>query len=97
MGAGVMSVLEDQVERTVLKIAKNRGWYMRKVKWVGVNGAPDRFFAKAGETPFWIEFKAPGEKPRQDQIDEISKMREAGLTVHVIDSIEEGAALFGVC
>jgi hypothetical protein len=92
-----MKQLEQDVEGTVIKIALNQGWTVRKVQWVGRKGAPDRFFAKEGHAPFFIEFKRPGGKLRASQAEEIPKLLDAGVTVHVVDNIEDGAALFGIC
>lgn len=58
----------------------------RRVEWTGYDGAPDLLiFARGG---IWVETKAPGKKPRENQLLEHRKMREVGMKVYVIDTIE---------
>lgn len=58
----------------------------RRVEWTGHDGAPDLLiFARGG---IWVETKAPGKKPRENQLLEHRKMREVGMKVYVIDTIE---------
>ena len=57
----------------------------RRVEWTGHDGAPDLLiFARGG---IWVETKAPGKKPRENQLLEHEKMRNAGMLVYVVDSI----------
>lgn len=53
---------ERYIERKSVAWAKSRGWLVRKLQWIGHNGAPDRFFAKARRIVL-IEFKQKGKKP----------------------------------
>ena len=82
-------MLENPIEVDVTKYAKATGWYVRKIKWIGRCGAPDRFFAKNGFIVF-IEFKRPGKKPNAQQKREHRRLRLSGVRVWVIDSVEEG-------
>ncbi|MEY2655319.1 MAG: hypothetical protein RLZZ524_2347 [Pseudomonadota bacterium] len=78
---------------------KALGGEVRKVKWIGRRGAPDRVllmgyrrvnrdgFTEEGNTT-WIELKAPGVKPEPYQLREHARMRRMGQRVVVIDSIE---------
>lgn len=88
-------MLEARIEDTVVARAQRAGWFVRKVAWPGRKDAPDRVFAKAGRT-VWIEFKAPGEAPRASQAHEHRLMRDAGMEVHVVSSIDEGLKVFGL-
>lgn len=88
-------MLEIEIENRVTKVAKVNGFRVRKVAWLGSRNAPDRLFMKPGRH-FFVEFKAPGEKPRPAQQREIERMREAGMEVHVIDNLPEGLALVQV-
>lgn len=77
---------ESKIEQYLIKELKNLGIETRKVQWIGKQGAPDRLIlAKGG---IYVELKAPGEKPRENQLKEHAKMRAAGIRVEVIDSIE---------
>ncbi|MNK37360.1 VRR-NUC domain protein [compost metagenome] len=86
-------VLEASIEAIVIAFAEERGWFYRKVAWLGRRGAPDRLFARDGRIVF-VEFKRPGEEPRLLQKREIARMRAAGIEVHVIDDVDAGMALF---
>lgn len=85
---------ESSVEDTVCELARRKGWLNRKVKWVGRTSAPDRYFTKKGQIPFFVEFKRPGKKPRLSQKKEIERLEENGTIVYVIDNIEDGIAIF---
>lgn len=78
------STIEDYADRRW----KALGGINRKATWQGRTGAPDRVFFMLGCDIFFIEFKAPGEKLRPDQEAEIAKLRKAGATVYVVDSIQ---------
>lgn len=54
----------------------------------GVSGVPDRILVLRGYTIF-IELKALGEKPRDQQWVQIERMQKAGAEVHVIDNRED--------
>lgn len=86
---------ESYIEEKVCERAKEVGYDVRKVSWIGRRGAPDRFFfhQEIGVS-FYIEFKAPGEDLDPLQVREIGRMRKAGLIVHVIDCVEAGYELF---
>lgn len=87
---------ESDIERHLVKRVKELGGEVRKVQWIGRNGAPDRLVMlpfrpksnMAADTTVWVELKAPGQKPRPNQIREHAKMRAMGQRVVVIDSIE---------
>lgn len=78
---------ESAIESPTVKTAKLDGWIVRKVKWIGRRGAPDRYFTKWGYTPRFIEFKAPGKPLKPHQKREIKKLRAAGTIVYVVDSL----------
>ncbi len=79
---------ERDIERHLVRRAKERGGEVRKVRWVGRNGAPDRLWLSPLYFSVWIELKAPGEKPTAAQLREHDRMRECGQVVVVIDSLE---------
>lgn len=88
-----VKISESVIENTVCAHAEMNGWLVRKLSWLGRRGAPDRLFMRNGMAVF-VEFKATGETPDPIQVREIARMRKAGMTVHVIDDIEVGCALF---
>jgi hypothetical protein len=79
---------EVEVEDYLVEQAKAIGGEVRKLRWIGRNGAPDRVIMFEGKT-IWVELKRPGTKrANPHQIREHERMRRAGQTVVVIDSFE---------
>ena len=89
---------ERDIEKHLVQRVKELGGEVRKVKWIGRRGAPDRLVmlpAVKGLTPpwwvntsTWVELKAPGVAAEDYQIREHNRMRRMGQRVEVIDSIE---------
>lgn len=84
---------ERDIEQHLVERVKELGGEVRKVKWIGRRGAPDRLVMLPREyrddiTTIWVELKAPGEKPKPHQVREHNRMRAMHQTVVVIDSIE---------
>jgi hypothetical protein len=79
---------EIEVEDYLVEQAKAIGGEVRKLRWIGRNGAPDRVIMFEGKT-IWVELKRPGTKrANPHQIREHERMRRAGQTVVMIDSFE---------
>lgn len=85
-------MLESDIELAVVAWAEDHGWEVRKGKWVGRDGAPDRVFFGYGVT-IWMEMKRPGEAPRPNQVREHRRMAAGGAHVHVVDRVEDGIAI----
>ncbi len=93
---------EREIENYLVRRVREVKGEVRKVKWIGRRGAPDRLvmlpavpaltgFELVGAQPartIWVELKAPGEKPKQHQVREHERMRAMGQHVEVVDSIE---------
>lgn len=90
---------ERDIEQHLVKRVKELGGEVRKVKWIGRRGAPDRLvmlperWANAGvaldpRSCVWVELKATGIPPETHQLREHERMRRMGQRVVVIDSIE---------
>lgn len=86
-------VRESSIEHRVTERAKENGWLVRKLSWIGRRGAPDRLFMKAGVVVF-VEFKQAKKKPREHQNQEHIKLRAAGMYVVIIDNVELGYEIF---
>ena len=84
---------ESQIEKKVTQYAKRAGWL--SYKWVSPSQkwGPDHLYFKDGEVKM-IEFKALGKFPTRGQAIVHKMLRKAGHTVHVIDTVEKGVALF---
>lgn len=87
---------ESTIEKYLVKKVKECGGEIRKLKWIGRRGAPDRLvgFRQKMSGPFvnqmgnhiLIELKATGKKPDAHQLREIEKLRNINFQVWVIDS-----------
>lgn len=91
-------VLESAIENDCRDYAHARGWLSRKMNGLGFRSWPDRLFVprkmKRREnpfvlSPFWVEFKRPGEEPTPDQARMIKDLRARGETVHVFDNKQD--------
>jgi hypothetical protein len=85
----VRKLLEKDVQKQCVDWARARGYWARKFSSQSQRSVPDFLFAKAeGDFKFACEFKAPGKKPTDAQLDEMQLMRDAGWTVFWVDSLE---------
>jgi len=101
---------ERDIERYLCKKVKALGGEVRKVKWIGRRGAPDRLVMMPHRTiaeadlgtyygfsrMVWVELKAPGKKAEPHQLREHKRMQAMGQRVEVIDSFEGVDNLLGV-
>jgi hypothetical protein len=90
---------ESEIEKYLVKRVKELGGEVRKVKWIGRRGAPDRLVMMPlqewdTETTIWVELKATGKVAEPHQLREHRRMRAMGQYVKVIDSLEGVDALF---
>ena len=81
-----MRILERDIEAYFVKCLKDINVMTRKTKWIGYDGCPDRFVLACGG--IWVELKAPGKKPRANQIAAMAQLSLAGAQVCLIDSYE---------
>lgn len=79
---------ESDIEDYLVRRVQANGGEIRKVKWIGRNGAPDRRVMLPGRC-VWVELKASGKKPEPHQLREHKRMRDMGEDVRVIDSFKE--------
>jgi hypothetical protein len=90
---------ESTIEQYLVRRVKSLGGEVRKVKWIGRHGAPDRlvmlppkyWYDKGchGDGPLlWVELKSPGEKAKPHQAREHEILRSMGQRVEVVDSFE---------
>ena len=79
---------EGRVVMYIKRRISKAGGTVRKCSWEGRIAAPDLLVMVAGRH-FWIEAKAPGQKPRPTQLREHEVMRKTGgCAVYVCDSEE---------
>lgn len=79
---------ESKIEGKVCRWARANGWWVAKVTSPGLNGVLDRVFIKNRFT-LWVEFKAPGKLPTEQQQKRHREMRAAGAIVLVWDDYEK--------
>lgn len=85
-------IRESDIEQYAVNRIRELGGEVRKVKWIGRNGAPDRRVMLPWRC-CWVEFKAPGESLEAHQEREHRRMRWCGEDVIVIDSFDGVHAL----
>jgi Holliday junction resolvase len=81
-----MKLREDVIERHLVNEVKKAGGIAYKFVSPGRNGVPDRVCAFPNGRVVFVECKAPGEKPRPDQLREHERLRALGHVVVVLDS-----------
>lgn len=96
MTAGNM--LESKIEAHLVKRVKEYGGHVRKMKWIGRHGAPDRlvllpaeiadgFYVAYPARKVLIELKQPGQKLKPHQAREHAILNDY-FEILVLDSIE---------
>ena len=80
---------ESDIEKYLVIRVDALGGLVRKLKWIGRRGAPDRFVKLPDKPVMLIELKAPGKVPEPHQEREIKRLRDAGIHVEVVDSKEQ--------
>lgn len=84
---------ESAIEKYLVKQVKAHGGEVRKVRWIGRIGAPDRFVMLPMYS-FWAELKSTTGKLSAAQVREFNLMRDYGQLVFVIDSKEAVDSFF---
>lgn len=92
---------EAQIEKHLVQRVKALGGEVRKVKWIGRTGAPDRLVMlpekfDRWQTAMWVELKNPdtirtfpADARERAQAREHKRMRRMGQRVEVIGTIEQ--------
>lgn len=84
---------ESQIERAVCRdLLKEHGIRSAKLTVPTENGWPDRMILIPGGKPFFVEFKAPGEKPRPKQLYIHQMLLGLGYDVETHDNYELAVA-----
>ncbi|HAS8351231.1 TPA: VRR-NUC domain-containing protein [Vibrio vulnificus] len=79
-------VREDVIERHLVSEVKKAGGIAYKFVSPGRRAVPDRLVLLPGGKVIFVECKAPGEKPRPDQLREHARLFSLGHQVVVLDS-----------
>ena len=87
---------EKEVEQKLVTAVKKKGGFCIKFTSPGFDGVPDRLVLLPKGRIAFIEFKAPGKKPRPLQICRHEQLRELGFEVFVLDRAEDIPFLMAV-
>lgn len=85
---GLSKLLEKNVESYLVREVEKKGGQAFKFNSTK-SGMPDRLILMPGGKAYFVEMKAPGEKPRPLQEKRISELRKLGFRVDVIDTVEK--------
>jgi len=80
---------ERDIERKLVTAVKERGGLCWKFTSPGTAGVPDRIVLMPQGRMFFVEVKAPGQKPRKIQEVIHKRLRALGFRVYVIDGTEQ--------
>ncbi|MGL9751795.1 MAG: VRR-NUC domain-containing protein [Symbiopectobacterium sp.] len=79
-------IRESTIEKHLVAEVKKAGGMAYKFVSPGRRSVPDRIVLLPGGRMVFVECKAPGEKPRPEQLREHERLRALGFTVVVLDS-----------
>lgn len=80
---------ESEIEHYLLKQIAAQGGITRKLQYQGRTGAPDRLCLLPNGTALFVECKAPGKRPRKDQLVEMAALRAQRQIAVWVDSKED--------
>lgn len=81
-------MLEKTIEKKLCQRIKALGGECEKFTSPGRRSVPDRLVTLPGGIIVFVELKAPGKKPTDNQSRDHERRRALGCTVLVIDSLE---------
>lgn len=85
-------LLEKDIQEKCVAWARARGYWARKFSSPANRSVPDYLFSKQFfriALMFAVEFKAPGKKPTQAQLEEMNAMEASGYNVMWCDRVED--------
>ena len=81
-------MLEKKVEGKLVAMVRNAGGKCLKFESPGTAGVPDRIVMMPHGKLYFVELKAPGERPRPLQLAVHAEFESLGFTVRVLDTPE---------
>ena len=82
-------MLEKHIEQALVKRVKALGGLCEKFTSPGRRSVPDRIVTLPGNLIIFVELKAPGKKPTENQLADHKRRSMLGCDVRVIDSLEQ--------
>jgi hypothetical protein len=86
-------MLEKDIEKKVCDYARLHNMLAYKFTSPGHIGVPDRMFITLSGKIFFIEFKSAKGLLTTNQMREIARMQGRGLTVYVVNDVDNGKAI----
>jgi hypothetical protein len=83
----VRKILEKHIEQALVKKVKSLGGLCEKYVSPARRSVPDRLVSLPGGRIIFVELKAPGKKPTENQKRDHEKRRKLGMDVRVIDCL----------
>lgn len=84
----IKSLHERDVERYLVEQVEAHGGLVRKLKWIGRRGAPDRFIVLGGKV-ILVEVKRPTEAPDLHQAREMKRLVDVGCECYWVKELAE--------
>lgn len=81
-------MLERDIEQYLVRRIKRLGGMAEKFTSPGRRSVPDRLVTLPGGRVVFIELKAPGKKPTENQLRDHQRRRDLGCEIMVIDTKE---------
>lgn len=81
-------MLERDIENAFVRRVKTLGGMAEKFTSPGRRSVPDRLVTLPGGRIVFVELKAPGKKPTDNQLRDHERRKALGCDVRVIDSLE---------
>ncbi len=76
-------MLESEIKRKCTKLLESWGWMVVHLIQTSHNGIPDTLILRKQQA-FFIEFKRPGQQPRELQVYRINKLKEQGFKTFLV-------------
>lgn len=81
-------MLESQIKRDGTQKLQSWGWIVLHLIQTNANGSQDTIIFR-NKVVWFIEWKQPGEKPRELQLYRIRKLREQGFETLVVTDLRQ--------
>lgn len=88
-------MLEKEVRDPVVKYAKSKDVLHKRLHFGAGSevGWPDDLFIFRSGMVLWVEFKAPGKKPREIQVHRLRTLQKYNQPAFFVDTVVDGKAL----
>lgn len=81
-------MLESELKKKCKEKLEQYGWLVIHIIQSNCNGIPDTLILRNSRA-YFIEFKRPGQAPRELQLYRIRKLQEKGFKTYVVTSLKD--------